>query len=162
MQRACMDSLRDFIRFSKEPDILSERLRAFFARNICTTYATHDQGLLAIILHSNIESALDEACQRTELGTMFLVNPEQVRELIEAISSAVYRVWNQWNYLPVILCSPRIRLPLYQLMERHLPQVIVLGYSELIPDINVEAVEEIGEFLESFHIPKTKSKNADS
>jgi GTPase SAR1 family protein len=162
LQRACMDSLRDFVRFSKEPDILSERLRAFFARKICTTFATYSQGMLGITLHSNIESALDDSCQRTELGMMFLLNPEQVRDLIEEIRDAVYRVWNQWNYLPVILCSPRIRLPLYQLMERHIPQIIIISYSELIPDINVEVAENIGEFIGSFNVPKPKSKNADS
>ena len=32
---------------------------------------------------------------------------------------------------PVILCSPRIRLPLFQLLERHIPTIVVISYSEL-------------------------------
>ena len=47
--------------------------------------------------------------------------------------------------LNVILCSPRIRLPLYQLLERHIPTIVVISYSELITDIKVEAVDTIGE-----------------
>ena len=46
---------------------------------------------------------------------------------------------------PVILCSPRIRLPLFQLLERHIPTIVVISYSELITDIKVEAVDTIGE-----------------
>ena len=46
---------------------------------------------------------------------------------------------------PVILCSPRIRLPLYQMLERHIPTIVVISYSELITDIRVEAIDTIGE-----------------
>ena len=49
------------------------------------------------------------------------------------------------NPYPVILCSPRIRLPLFQLLERHIPTIVVISYSELITDIKVEAVDTIGE-----------------
>jgi flagellar biosynthesis component FlhA len=34
---------------------------------------------------------------------------------------------------------------LYQLLERHIPTIVVISYSELITDIKVEAVDTIGE-----------------
>ncbi|MEI8378184.1 MAG: FHIPEP family type III secretion protein, partial [bacterium] len=94
---------------------------------------------------SEWEKALDDSCQRTELGTMFMLNPLQVQELIETTASTLMRAHQIIGQQPVVLCSPRIRLPLYQLLERHIPTIVVISYSELITDIKVEAIDTIGE-----------------
>ena len=139
------ERLCDYARFSKEPDILSERLRAALGRQICLTNSTDDKTLYALTLSADWEKILDDSCQRTELGTMFLLNPLQVQELIEQTASTLMRSHQNIGRQPVILCSPRIRLPLYQLLERHIPTICVISYSELITDIKVEAVDTIGE-----------------
>ena len=76
---------------------------------------------------------------------MFLLNPMQVQELIEVTASTLMRAHHVIGRQPVILCSPRIRLPLYQLLERHIPTIVVISYSELITDIRVEAIDTIGQ-----------------
>ncbi|MBO7672167.1 FHIPEP family type III secretion protein [bacterium] len=139
------ERLCDYARFSKEPDILSERLRAALGRKICLSNVQDDKVLYALTLSSEWEKILDDSCQRTELGTMFLLNPMQVQELIETTATTMLRAQQACGQQPVILCSPRIRLPLYQLLERHMPTVVVISYSELITDIKVEAVDTIGE-----------------
>ena len=141
------ERLCDYARFSKEPDILSERIRAALGRQICLNNCTEDKVMYALTLSSEWEKTLDDSCQRTELGTMFLLNPMQVQELIETTASTLMRAHQTVGRQPVILCSPRIRLPLYQLLERHIPTIVVISYSELITDIKVEAVDTIGEPL---------------
>jgi flagellar biosynthesis protein FlhA len=138
------ERLTDYGRFSKEPDVLSERVRAALGRQICLTHADANKSMVAVTLSNEWEKMLDDSCQRTELGTMFLLNPIQVQELIEISSDTLRNVQETYNRMPVILCSPRIRLPLYQLLDRHIPMVVVLSYSELIPDIQVQAVGTIG------------------
>lgn len=105
------ERLCDYARFSKEPDILSERLRAALGRQICLSHATSDKVLYALTLSSDWEKTLDDSCQRTELGTMFLLNPLQVQELIESSAQTLMRAHQNIGRQPVILCSPRIRLP---------------------------------------------------
>ena len=139
------ERLCDYARFSKEPDILSERLRAALGRPICLSNVLEDKILYALTLSPDWEKVLDDSCQRTELGTMFLLNPMQVQELIETTANTLMRAHQNVGKQPVILCSPRIRLPLYQLLERHIPTIVVISYSELITDIKVEAVDTIGE-----------------
>ncbi len=139
------ERLCDYARFSKEPDILSERLRAALGRQICLTNVQEDKVLYALTLSPEWEKVLDDSCQRTELGTMFLLNPMQVQELIETSASTLMNAHQNIGKQPVILCSPRIRLPLFQLLERHIPTIVVISYSELITDIKVEAVDTIGE-----------------
>ncbi len=139
------ERLCDYARFSKEPDILSERLRAALGRQICLSNVDRDKVLYALTLSPEWEKTLDDSCQRTELGTMFLLNPMQVQDLIESTAMTLMRAHQNIGLQPVILCSPRIRLPLYQLLERHIPTIVVISYSELITDIKVEAVDTIGE-----------------
>ena len=139
------ERLCDYARFSKEPDILSERLRAALGRQICLSNSNKDKVLYALTLSSEWEKILDDSCQRTELGTMFLLNPMQVQELIETTATTLMRAQSAVGVQPVILCSPRIRLPLYQMLERHIPTIVVISYSELITDIRVEAIDTIGE-----------------
>ena len=139
------ERLCDYARFSKEPDILSERLRAALGRQICLSNSNKEKVLYALTLSSEWEKTLDDSCQRTELGTMFLLNPMQVQELIESTASTLMRAQQAVGVQPVILCSPRIRLPLYQMLERHIPTIVVISYSELITDIRVEAIDTIGE-----------------
>lgn len=143
------ERLCDYARFSREPDILSERLRASLGRQICQNNTTPDKILYVVTLSQEWEKMLDDSCQRTELGTMFLLNPLQVQELIEMSASILMRAHQSVGHQPVLLCSPRIRLPLFQLLERHIPTVVVLSYSELITDIRVEQVDTIGEDLMS-------------
>jgi flagellar biosynthesis protein FlhA len=137
------ERLSDYARFSKEPDVLSERLRAALGRQICLSHSDKAKVMYAVTLSNDWERVLDESCQRTELGTMFLLNPIQVQQLIEATSTTLRTVQQNYNRLPAILCSPRIRLPLYQLLDRHIPMINVMSYSELIPDIRVQAVGTI-------------------
>ncbi len=139
------ERLCDYARFSKEPDILSERLRAALGRQICLANSNKDKVLYALTLSSEWEKTLDDSCQRTELGTMFLLNPMQVQELIETTANTLMKAHQAVGSQPVILCSPRIRLPLYQMLERHIPTIVVISYSELITDIRVEAIDTIGE-----------------
>ena len=142
------ERLCDYARFSKETDILSERLRAALGRQICLTNCASDKVLYTLTLSPEWEKILDDSCQRTELGMMFLLNPMQVQELIEMTASTLMRVHQNIGRQPVILCSPRIRLPLYQMLERHIPTIVVISYSELITDIRIEAVDSIGESYE--------------
>lgn len=146
------ERLSDYARYSKEPDVLSERLRAALGRQICITHCDSSKVLYAVTLSSDWERILDDSCQRTELGTMFLLNPLQVQELIESTVSTLTYVQQSYGHMPVLLCSPRIRLPLYQLLDRHIPMVTIVSYSELIPDIQVQAVGTIGgnEFADEY------------
>ncbi|MCQ2789841.1 MAG: flagellar biosynthesis protein FlhA [bacterium] len=146
------ERLCDYARFSKEPDILSERLRAALGRQICLSNVQSDKTLYALTLSPEWEKILDDSCQRTELGTMFLLNPMQVQELIENTATTLMTAHQNIGRQPVILCSPRIRLPLFQLLERHIPTIVVISYSELITDIKVEAVDTIGENMGSYEI----------
>ena len=44
------------------------------------------------------------------------------------------------GYNPVLLCSGQIRLPLKRMIERSLPTLPVMAYTEIVPKVEVEAI----------------------
>lgn len=138
------ERLNDYARFNRQPDILAERLRSAMGRRICHRYATPERDLIAVTIGNDWEALLDENCQQTELGMMFLLNPIQVQELLNQTVQAFEKSRAQYGKAPVILCSPRIRAPLFQLLDRHIADVAVLSYSELTMDYAVRTVGSIG------------------
>ena len=48
------------------------------------------------------------------------------------------------GHQPVLLCLSKVRLYLKKLVERSLPNLVVLGYSEIAPQFTVRAVGSVG------------------
>jgi len=138
------DKLCDYTKHSQMADILSERLRTAFGQQIMNKNTVYNT-LFAVTLGQGWEQFLSEALTETELGTMFLLNQLQYQELTEKVTVALINIQKKINKQPVILCSPKIRLPLYQLLVRHIPSIVIISYSELTINIKVENIDTIGE-----------------
>ena len=126
------DRLSNYSRRTKEPYILSELLRGALCRQICLNNVDREQVLYVLTLSPEWEKKLGESLQIAEHGAMFLLNLMQLQDLIESTTMTLERAHKSIGQQPVILCSPRIRLPLYQLLEKHIPTIVVITYSELI------------------------------
>jgi flagellar biosynthesis protein FlhA len=87
----------------------------------------------------------------TRLGASVMVQPGYVglelsgsdsRLLIEQIDKAV-RSLSLQRYQPILLCTTRIRLALRNLTERHMPQLTVLSYEEILPSVSVQVHAQV-------------------
>ena len=139
------ERLNDYARFTQDADILSERIRAALDRQISLQNCSEDNVIYAVNLSKDWENVLEESKIKTETTTMFMLEPEKIQELVETTALTLMKAHQMINLQPVILCSPGIRLPLYQLLSRHIPTVVVMSYSELFHGVKVESVMTIGE-----------------
>ena len=87
----------------------------------------------------------------TRLGASVIVQPGYVglelsgsdsRALVESIDRALRQLALQ-RYQPILLCTTRIRLALRNLTERHMPQMAVLSYEEILPSISVQVHAQV-------------------
>lgn len=132
--------LLKFSNLSTKPSVLSERLRAELGRQICLQNVNKEKTLYALTLSSELESLLDNTCQTTEYCRMFMLTQQQIQSLVNSTSKILLEAHKKINTQPVILCTPKIRLALYELLVKYIPSIVVLSYAELITDINVERV----------------------
>ncbi|GAB6158012.1 flagellar biosynthesis protein FlhA [Desulfotomaculum varum] len=134
-----LEALADGARINKDPDYLTDCARQSLSRTICQRY-TDDRGKLSVItLHPRLEQTIQEAIQPTQFGAYPVLEPQLVRKLLDKLNAVVEDVTMR-GLNPVVLCSPRVRLPFRRLIERYLPNLAVLSLNEIPANLDVEAI----------------------
>src|SRR5690625_6227972 len=104
--------------------------------------------LSVITVTGKVEKLIAEGIQQTEHGNYLSLDPSVQQEIVKVIHQEVEKVSLQEEVI-VLLCSPAIRMYLKQLLDRFLPQVVVLSYNELEPSVQVQRSEEHTSELQS-------------
>lgn len=139
------ERLADYARKSAEPDVLSERIREDLKVQISVKNADVDNVLYAIKLSKEWEKTLEEHLERTALGYVLIMESEQIMEFVETVATQLELVDKCVGHVPVILCAPKNRLPIYKMLKRHIPTVVVMSYLEVADTVKLETVATIGE-----------------
>lgn len=133
------ETLADFSKLTNDTELLGEYVRQALSAQITKQYVHNDQSLSVITISGNVEKLIAEGIQQTEHGNYLSLDPEVQQTIMQIIHSEVEKISIQ-EETPVILCSPAIRMYLKQLLDRFMPQVVVLSYNELEPNIQVQSV----------------------
>jgi flagellar biosynthesis protein FlhA len=137
-----LEAIADGARSTKEPLFLTEAVRHALARAISMRYRAPDAAIHAVALAPDLD---------TRLGASVMVQPGYVglelsgsdsRALVESIDRALRQLALQ-RYQPILLCTTRVRLALRNLTERHMPQMAVLSYEEILPSISVQVHAQV-------------------
>ena len=133
-----LEVLADHARSSRDLDLLTEHVRQAMARTISSRYAEGNK-LHVITLDPALEKAVADSLQQTSLGTFPALKPQVAQAVVEGLGQLLEKARHK-GLNPVVLTSPRIRLPFRRLFERNLPDLAVLSYNEILPQLEVEAV----------------------
>jgi flagellar biosynthesis protein FlhA len=136
------EALATHARGTRDVDLLTEYARAALSRQISRRFADDDNTLYVITVGARTEDDIASSIQQSERGGTIAMPPWQLQRLLGVVAGEVERVAAQGRD-PIILCSSRIRLALRRLLERRLPNVTVLSFAEVTPQINAESVGNI-------------------
>lgn len=134
-----LESLGDGARLNKDMDFLTDHVRQSLSRGICRRLLNQDNKLQVITLHPKLEQLLADSVQATQLGAYPVLEPRLARQVLDNIADTIEKAVAR-GFAPVLLSSPRLRLPLRRFMVRQLPATAVLSMNEIIPEIDIEAV----------------------
>lgn len=134
-----LEALADHAMYTKDPDVLTEYVRQAMSRQITLQYSEPGQPLRVITAGPGLEKVISERVEQTEQGSYLAIDPETSQRIYQTMSTEVSKMVNSGQQ-PIILSSPAIRMYLRQLMERMMPDVPVLSYSELEPHVEVQSV----------------------
>lgn len=133
------ETLADFSRMTNDTELLTEYVRQALSAQITKQYASNDKELKVITISGKVEKRVAENIQQTEHGNYLSLDPESQQEIVTTLHDEVEKLALQ-EETAIVLCSPAIRMYVKQLIDRFLPQVIVLSYNELEPDVQVQSV----------------------
>ncbi len=138
-----LETLGDYASRTKDLEVLTEYVRNALARTICKQYVDDRDRVWCLTFEPALEDVINGHLDRSERGTTNTMSAQTTQQLVKQISSKVNEL-TQTGRTAVLLCSPQIRSAVRRMIEAALPQVAVLAYNEIVPDVSVEAIGLIG------------------
>ena len=127
----------------KDPDYLTEFVRQALARSITQQFKPPDNRIYVVSLEKSLEDMIEQAIQRTEMGNYLALDPNVAKMVIQRISDGV-RKCVESGCEPIVLTAPAVRPYIKKLTERSNPELVVLSYQEVTPNVKIHSLGNVG------------------
>ncbi|QHJ69553.1 MULTISPECIES: flagellar biosynthesis protein FlhA [Planococcaceae] len=134
-----LETLADYSSQTKDTDVLTEYVRRSLSRQITLQYAPQNEALKVITAGASVEKKFAESVHRSDQGNYLSIDPETSQLIFQKISEQAAQL-QQTGVQPILLTSPAIRIYMRQFIEGFAPDLPVLSYNELEPNIEIQSV----------------------
>lgn len=134
------ERLCEFARLNTSPNVLVERLRAEMAPQICDKYSIKTDNktvLYTALLSPELENKLLNSVSVTDFCSFFKLEAYELENVVTSVLEKLNKLDGYRNDV-VILVSPKIRKPLFDILSKHIDNIRVMSFGELSQDIEVE------------------------
>ncbi len=140
-----LSRLEDYSRFNKESDCLSERLRKDLSRQSSLVNCNENKKIFALGFSSELLENLTNKVEKQKgyNKTQLKLDFDEMKNLVETTANALMNAHKKIGQQPIILVNDELRLPLYRLLVKHIPTIVVLSTSEIEQDIKLEIVDTL-------------------
>lgn len=140
--RSILESLGEVGAMTKDPMLLTEHVRSALARSITRKLTDGSGELKLLTLDREIEERIASSIIQTDQGAQLSIDPEFVRAFISELNQKAMEIAAESSQT-IVLCSPVIRMHLRGLLEKFIPNVVVLSHNEITPNINIRALDTV-------------------
>lgn len=133
-----METLADNAPVTRDPDMLTEYVRQALGRAITHKFIGEGRSNV-ITLDPKLEQMILDSVKKTESGSYLTLDPAITNTILNNLTKQVQKLI-QTGQQPIVLASPIVRLYFKRLTEQTVPNLIVLSYNELDPNIEVQSV----------------------
>ncbi|MEL6497495.1 MAG: flagellar biosynthesis protein FlhA [Planctomycetota bacterium] len=139
-----VEAMAEWAPRSKDPAVRVEYARNALRRSISFKHAaeTPDTGepvIRCITLDTQLEDQVQAYVDRSGDTTSVTMPPRTATRLASGILEALEPLTSA-GHSPVILASPPVRGPLFEILKPHVSEVAVLGYNEIVRGIQIESL----------------------
>lgn len=135
-----LETLSTYVNYTKDPGLLTEYVRQALARQICKEYADKKGEIYAITVDPEIENIIRSSIHEDPIeGRVLGLDPQTHQMIVKSLLSAHAKA-KAVTANPVFLVSPYIRSVLFTLLEREMPDPVVLSYNEIAPNFQVSVI----------------------
>lgn len=133
------ETLADYGKMTNDTDLLTEYVRQNLARQITQQYLQEENALKVITVSGKVEKMVADSVQQTEHGNYLSMDPNETQEILSSLASKLEDL-TLMDQVPIVICSPAVRMYIRQLTERYFPNVPILSYNELEADVEIQSV----------------------
>ena len=133
------ESLADHATVTRDTDLLTEYVRQTLKRAISSKYFSADMPCAVITLDPKLEQEIMNSVKQSEQGAYITLAPDRVKAIVEATKEAVAKLESAGKN-PIVLTSPIIRMYYKKLIEDYIKSLVVISYSEVQNDIELQSL----------------------
>jgi flagellar biosynthesis component FlhA len=131
-----MEAVADNLEVTADVEILTDLVRKALARTITGKYVDKNHNIDVIILDPSTEEMLVNELYESEMGSYLALNSEVGAELLGSLDNEITKV-RETGKAPICVVPPKIRMAFRKLTERPFPDLVVLSWNEIPPEITI-------------------------
>jgi type III secretion protein V len=124
------------------PTTLTEYVRTELKRYISFKYTRGQNSLVVYLLDPEIEEVITNSIRQSENGNYLALEPETAQDILKTFDVEVGNI-PPTAQKPVVITTMEVRRYLKKLVELHHPEVAVLSFQELAPEIRIQPIARI-------------------
>ncbi len=138
-----LEALIDYSKVTKNIDVLTEYARHSIGDTIAGIVKDGNGIIHAMVIGENLETLFSSTLQNQKEATLTLgLDPVTLNKVNASLQAGIDKFYSL-GYNPVIITSATIRPYFYRLIASSFPDVIVLSYSELPPNVEIEFISKL-------------------
>lgn len=135
--KGILEALAQVATTEKDALNLTEFVRSQLRRPITYGLTGGARDLHVCLLDRQIEETIRSSISRTAAGSFLTLAPAAGRDIVRAVKAALEEAADA---APVLLTQPDIRRFVRKLLETDLPEIRVVSYADLLPELNLRPV----------------------
>lgn len=140
--RTIMEALSEWAQSEKDTVLLTEYVRASLKRYISNKYAQGQSTLSVYLLDPEIEETVRGAIKQTSAGSYLALDPDSVNLILKGMRNTISPV-PPGGQPPVLLTAIDVRRFVRKLIETEYPDIAVVSYQEILPEIRIQPLGRI-------------------
>jgi flagellar biosynthesis protein FlhA len=134
-----LEKLGNYAPHVKDPTALSELVRKALGRAICARFSDAEGTIHALSLDPHLEEEIHNSLEKTDGEVRLSLSPTRIRQIIGGISEQMRAAFSV-GADTVILADSQIRPYVRGIVSRVFPDIPIISYNEITPEVEVRNV----------------------
>lgn len=140
--RAILEGLSEWAQTERDTVLLTEYVRSSLKRYISYKYSQGQSVLPAYLLDPEIEDMVRSSIKQTSAGSFLALDPDTSQLVIQAFKSVIVPV-PSGSQPAVLITNMDVRRFVRKLIESDFPDMPVVSYQEIIPEIRIQPLGRV-------------------
>ncbi len=136
-----LETLVDAMNTTRDPDMLTESVRASLSRTITHRFCENGQ-LRTMTLDGEVERRIVSSLTKNERGIYLAMGPDLIQTIISQVTDCM-RKFSDLGQSPILLTSQVIRVYLSRLLAQYFPGLYVLSFNEIVGTVQIQSIGNI-------------------
>jgi len=134
-----IETMGEYAPLTKNADILTGYVRQALRRAITHQYQDQEGNITVMIMSPDIEDKISRSISHTEYESFVSPDPNVVKQMIAGLHKMV-AAFTAGGLQPIVLCSPETRIHFRKILEKMMPNVVILAHNEISREANIKSL----------------------